>query len=180
MLKASGNDQKGLYLYVNKSTNIASNQDEEHSRVKRKDMHGGSQDSSNRSKTIYKRKEALHTTPVRKHPTANHCEDNDMHSSSAHNVHSTDRTPRADYDVDRIDVEAEAPNDTICADVDFTQVYGNSAGVMTGCQPLYAHRWHPLVEWYVFLQRKANLEIQNDANLEIQNEADWDLGLHKL
>ena len=32
MLKASGNDQKGLYLYVNKSTNIASNQDEEHSR----------------------------------------------------------------------------------------------------------------------------------------------------
>ncbi|XXG76704.1 hypothetical protein AAC387_Pa08g1002 [Persea americana] len=95
-------------------------------------MHGGSQDSSNRSKTSYKRKKGLHPMLVRKHPTANLHEDNDMHSSFAHNVHSTDRTPRADYDVDKIDAEAEAPNDTICADVDFTQVYGNSVGVMTG------------------------------------------------
>ncbi|RWR87935.1 hypothetical protein CKAN_01689900 [Cinnamomum micranthum f. kanehirae] len=132
MLKASGNDQKGLYLYVNKSTNIESNQGEEHTRVKRKDMHGGSQDSSNRPEKSYKGKEVLHPTHVREHPTVNLCENNDMRSSSAHNVHSTDRTPGADYDIDRIDAEAEAPNDTICADVDFTKVYGNSIGVMTG------------------------------------------------
>ncbi|KAJ8636129.1 hypothetical protein MRB53_010396 [Persea americana] len=115
MLMASGSQQDGLHVYVNRKVHAVNNQCEG-SKVKKVSV------SSAVKKSRKGICEIINPTPGLVYPTVDIREDIDMHFSSTRDFHTTDRSTRACSNVDGIVPEADDANDVVIPSVDANDV----------------------------------------------------------